>query len=61
MSATDRIAIRRLGVPELHAHLDALAAVLADCVEGGASVGYVAPFLYEQARAAFGALAVEVE
>ena len=42
-------------------HLDALAAVLADCVAGGASVSYLAPFSQEQARAAFEAVAVEVE
>jgi GNAT superfamily N-acetyltransferase len=33
-------------------HLDDLAAVLFDCVDGGASVGYMAPFTLEDARAA---------
>ena len=32
--------------------LDALADVLFDCVDGGASVGYMAPFTREDARAA---------
>ena len=45
--------VRRLDVGELGSQLDALAAVLADCVEGGASVSYMAPFSVEDARAAF--------
>src|SRR5437867_3871144 len=61
MSATEQIEIRRLGVSEAHAQLDGLAAVLADWVAGGASVSYMAPFSYEQARAAFESFAVEVE
>ncbi len=43
------------------AALDGLAAVLADCVEGGASVGYLATFSREAARRAFEAFAAEVE
>ncbi len=46
---------------ELRAQLDGLAAVLADCVAGGASVSYMAPFSHEQARDAFDAVADEVE
>jgi len=61
MSATEQIEIRRLGVTEAHAQLDGLAAVLADCVAGGASVSYLAPFSHEQARDAFEAVAAEVE
>ena len=61
MSATEQIEIRRLRATELHAQLDGLAAVLADCVAGGASVSYLAPFSHEQARAAFEAVAAEVE
>ena len=41
--------------------LDALAAVLHDCVAGGASVSYMAPFSHEDARGAFEAWAAEVE
>jgi GNAT superfamily N-acetyltransferase len=61
MSATEQIEVRRLGVTETHAQLDGLAAVLADCVAGGASVSYLAPFSHEQARDAFEAVAAEVE
>lgn len=61
MPATDQIEVRRLGVTELQAQLDALAGVLVDVVAGGASVSYLAPFSHEQARAAFEAWAAEVE
>ncbi|TML83963.1 MAG: GNAT family N-acetyltransferase [Actinobacteria bacterium] len=61
MPTTGQIEIRRLGPTEVHAHLDGLAAVLSDCVAGGASVSYMAPFSHEQARAAFESFAVEVE
>ena len=61
MSATEQIEIRRLGVTEAHSQLDALAAVLHDCVAGGASVSYMAPFSPEQARAVFEVVAAEVE
>ena len=55
------IEIRRLGVNEMRAQLDGLAAVLADCVAGGASVSYMAPFSHEQARNAFEFWAAQVE
>ena len=55
------IEIRRLGATEVHAQLDGLAGVLVDCVAGGASVGYMAPFSHEDARGAFTAFAAEVE
>ena len=55
------IEVRRLGATEARAELDALAAVLADCVEGGASVSYMAPFSREDARAAFEAVVTEIE
>jgi ribosomal protein S18 acetylase RimI-like enzyme len=61
MSATEPIEIRRLDVADAHAQLDWLAAILVDCVAGGASVSYMAPFTHEQARDAFDAVAVEVE
>ena len=61
MPATDQIEVRRLGVTELQAQLDALAGVLVDVVAGGASVSYLAPFSHEQARAAFETWAAEVE
>jgi GNAT superfamily N-acetyltransferase len=61
MAAVDGIEIRRLGAVEARRELDGLAAVLVDCVEGGASVSYMAPFSHEQARAAFEAVAAEIE
>jgi GNAT superfamily N-acetyltransferase len=57
----EQIEIRRLDAAEAHAELDGLAAVLVDCVAGGASVSYLAPFSYDDARGAFEAVAVEVE
>src|SRR6516165_7818341 len=47
------IEVRRFGRGEARQHLDGLAAVLADCVAGGASVSYMAPFSHDDARAAF--------
>jgi GNAT superfamily N-acetyltransferase len=61
MPAADQIEVRRLGSTELPAQLDGLAAVLADCVAGGASVSYLAPFSHEHARAEFEAMAAEAE
>jgi GNAT superfamily N-acetyltransferase len=61
MAATEQIDVRRLGVAEVNAQLDGLAAVLFDCVAGGASVRYMAPFSHEQGRDAFEAVALEVE
>ena len=61
MSASGEIEIRRLHGAELRAQLDALAAVLADCVAGGASVGYMAPFPSEDARRAFEGFAAEAD
>ena len=55
------IKVRRLRGNELQAQLDGLATVLADCVAGGASVSFMAPFSHEQARAEFEAWAAEVE
>ncbi len=57
----EQIQIRRLAPAEVEEQLDALAGVLLDCVSGGASVSYMAPFSREQARAAFEAVAAEVE
>jgi len=58
---TEPIEIRRLASTDLQEQLDALGNVLVDCVAGGASVSYLAPFSHEQARSAFEAVAVEVE
>ena len=61
MCATEQIEVRRLGVTDVREQLDALAAVLHDCVAGGASVSYMAPFSQRDAREAFEAVAAEVE
>jgi GNAT superfamily N-acetyltransferase len=61
MPAADRIEIRRLAGAELHAQLDSLAGVLDDCVAGGASVSYLAPFAHEDARRVFDDFAAEAE
>jgi GNAT superfamily N-acetyltransferase len=55
------IDVRRLRAADVRTHLDGLAAVLVDCIDGGASVSYMAPFSHEQARRAFEAVADEVE
>jgi GNAT superfamily N-acetyltransferase len=55
------IEVRRLQGPELREQLDALAAVLEDCVAGGASVGYMAPFSREDARRAFEGFVADAE
>ena len=43
------------------ADIEGLAAVLADCVEGGASVGFMQPFSFAQAVAWWRGLAADVE
>jgi GNAT superfamily N-acetyltransferase len=48
-------------VREVRAQLDGLASVLVDCVEGGASVSYMAPFSHADARNAFEGWAADVE
>lgn len=55
------VEIRRLDAGEVREHLDGLAAVLADCVAGGASVSYMAPFTLEDARGAFEGFAADAE
>ena len=60
-SVAEEIEIRRLESVEIHELLDALAGVLVDCVAGGASVSYLAPFSHEHARIAFEGFAAEAE
>lgn len=57
----DGIEIRRLDGIDARRHLDALAAVLRDCVEGGASVSYMAPFSQDDAREAFDGFVSDAE
>jgi GNAT superfamily N-acetyltransferase len=59
--ANGQIQVRRLDGDELQEHLDALAAILADCVAGGASVSFMAPFSHDDARTFFDAMAAEAE
>jgi GNAT superfamily N-acetyltransferase len=55
------IEIRRLDPGEARDQLDELASVLHDCVAGGASVSYMAPFSHEDARAAFAGFVADAE
>jgi ribosomal protein S18 acetylase RimI-like enzyme len=50
MATTEQIEVRRLDPAAAREQLDALAGVLADCVAGGASVGYMEPFSHADAR-----------
>lgn len=61
MSAAEQVKIRRLEGAALHEQLDALAAVLHDCVAAGASVSYMEPFSHADARNAFAGFAAEVD
>jgi GNAT superfamily N-acetyltransferase len=61
LPVANQIEIRLLAGTDLPSHLDALAAVLADCVDGGASVSYLAPFSHAEARAAFADMVAEAE
>lgn len=60
-SAAELVEVRRLEAEAVRAQLDGLADVLADCVEGGASVGYLWPFSHEEARRLYETYAEEVE
>ena len=57
----DQPELRRLSPAEVYEQLDALASVLSDCVAGGASVSYLAPFSHQDAHRAFEGFAAEVE
>jgi GNAT superfamily N-acetyltransferase len=48
---TDLLAVRLLTAQEARARIAALSAVLVDCVEGGASVSFMAPLAREKAEA----------
>lgn len=47
----DKVTVRRLGAGEAAASVEALADVLIDCVEGGASVSFMHPLAREKALA----------
>ncbi|HEX7625939.1 MAG TPA: GNAT family N-acetyltransferase [Gaiellaceae bacterium] len=57
----EQIEIRRLAGAALQEQLDALGAVLHDCVAAGASVSYMAPFSHADAREAIAGFAAEVD
>ena len=57
----NHVEVRRLSATEVREQLDPLAEVLRDCVTGGASVSFMAPFSHDEARAAFEKVAPEVE
>ena len=44
------IEIRALSADETHSQIEELSAVMVDCVEGGASVGYMSPFSLQDGR-----------
>ena len=48
---TERAAVRYLSAQEARKSIPALSAILIDCVEGGASVGFMAPLAREKADA----------
>lgn len=58
---TTEIEVRRLDAREARDHLDGLAAVIADCVQGGAGVSYMAPFTFEDGRRIFSEFIADVE
>jgi GNAT superfamily N-acetyltransferase len=55
------IEVRRLNAADARHSLDALGEVLADCVEGGASVSFMAPYSKSDAAAFFEKLLPEFE
>ena len=55
------IEVRRLNAVDARHSLDALGEVLADCVEGGASVSFMAPFSKSDAASFFEKLLPDVE
>jgi GNAT superfamily N-acetyltransferase len=57
----DQIAVRQLTGAEAHARVPELSAVLIDCVEGGASVSFMAPLTRERADGFWGRVADGVE
>jgi ribosomal protein S18 acetylase RimI-like enzyme len=57
----DAVEIRELDAAAARDHLDGLARVLADCVDGGASVSFMAPFSHEDARVWFETVAADVD
>ena len=61
VSTVEQVEIRRLDAAAAQENLEGLAGVLRDCIEGGASVRYLAPFSVDQAREAFESVRADVE
>jgi GNAT superfamily N-acetyltransferase len=54
------VTVERLDAAGARSRRDELAAVLVDCVEGGASVSFMAPFTHGDARAFFASIEPEI-
>ena len=54
------IEIRLLSAEETQAHMSELSAVMVDCVEGGASIGYMSPYSIADANAFWTAVVADV-
>lgn len=54
------VAVERLDAVGARQNRDTLANVLVDCVEGGASVSFMAPFSHDEARAFFGSIEADI-
>jgi|SRR5581483_1554133 len=59
--SVNEVQVRRLTAAETEAAVDDLAEVLFDCVDGGASVSFMAPLTRDEARAFFAGLVPELE
>jgi ribosomal protein S18 acetylase RimI-like enzyme len=60
-SSSDTIEVRALTAAEARLHIGALAAVLVDCVAGGASVSFMPPFSQADGERFFESVVSEVE
>src|SRR5581483_7418227 len=58
--SVNEVQVRRLTAAETEAAVDDLAEVLFDCVDGGASVSFMAPFTRDEARAFLAGLVPEL-
>jgi GNAT superfamily N-acetyltransferase len=60
MNIAPVVAVERLDAGRAQRHRDPLADVLVDCVEGGASVSFMAPFSHDDAVAFFASIEPEI-
>jgi len=54
------IEIRKLSAEETHVHVDELSVVMLDCVEGGASMGYMSPFSMQDGHGFWAGVVVDI-